>query len=234
MWQYNYSPELYHYGVMGMKWGVRRYQNKDGSLTAAGKKRQAKRDAAISRYEKTISRSQKEKDYSKKALEDIELNKKNSKYVKEKYYNDFADALADKQEYLTKNGEQLKDYEKLNKKQKKELTKDAIESYKHDLERAKNKIEVGQKAIKSVKNTPIWKTSYVESERKSNKMTAAGVLVGAALPVVGTYLITKKTGGTGFAVVGSLLYGSPFGAVAGGAAGMAIGDRLFKTRRYLD
>lgn len=31
--------ELMHYGVLGMKWGVRRYQNRDGSLTSAGKKR---------------------------------------------------------------------------------------------------------------------------------------------------------------------------------------------------
>lgn len=32
--------ELYHYGVMGMHWGIRRYQNPDGTLTPEGKRRQ--------------------------------------------------------------------------------------------------------------------------------------------------------------------------------------------------
>ncbi len=31
--------ELYHHGILGQKWGVRRYQNPDGSLTEEGKKR---------------------------------------------------------------------------------------------------------------------------------------------------------------------------------------------------
>lgn len=31
------SPEVYHHGVVGQKWGQRRYQNEDGSLTALGR-----------------------------------------------------------------------------------------------------------------------------------------------------------------------------------------------------
>lgn len=34
-----YSAELYHHGIKGQKWGVRRYQNDDGTLTSAGRQR---------------------------------------------------------------------------------------------------------------------------------------------------------------------------------------------------
>lgn len=41
MWQYNYNNAEYlqHYGILGMRWGIRRFQDKTGRLTAAGKKR---------------------------------------------------------------------------------------------------------------------------------------------------------------------------------------------------
>ena len=38
-WTCTRTNELQHHGIKGMKWGRRRYQNADGSLTAAGKKR---------------------------------------------------------------------------------------------------------------------------------------------------------------------------------------------------
>ncbi len=43
-----YESELYHHGILGQKWGVRRYQNEDGSYTEAGKKRYGKSSSSQS------------------------------------------------------------------------------------------------------------------------------------------------------------------------------------------
>ena len=106
MWEYNYVPdsyELYHHGVKGMKWGVRRYQNADGTLTPAGKKRDARwkkrnpkkaeraeklRDSVIESKKRAIATAKKNLKSDQKAastsLKDIDFEKEARKQLKDK------------------------------------------------------------------------------------------------------------------------------------------------------
>ena len=66
--------ELYHFGVKGMKWGVRRYQNEDGSLTSLGKKRDKMlSDRKVAKRNSTTSN---------KALRQYNANQRNAKSLK--------------------------------------------------------------------------------------------------------------------------------------------------------
>ena len=91
----DYYNGLCHHGIKGMKWGVRRYQNKDGSLTPAGKKRASKE------YKKYAVKTQEDlaKNYNKryvnaynKAAEDMNNG------LTEKYNSDYAKKLGTKAE----------------------------------------------------------------------------------------------------------------------------------------
>lgn len=83
-----YDDELFHHGTKGMKWGIRRFQNKDGSLTAAGKKRRSlgktihdykvnkKRKASLEKAREAKANKLKEEEKRKKAYEEGRLSPK--------------------------------------------------------------------------------------------------------------------------------------------------------------
>lgn len=69
--------ELYHHGILGMKWGVRRYQNKDGSLTNAGKQRyKSQLQADIASAAKVKSKSFPSTTYTNPSASSIAINVK--------------------------------------------------------------------------------------------------------------------------------------------------------------
>lgn len=93
------NDELYHHGILGQKWGVRRYQNKDGSLTERGKKR-ASRIAA--KEEKKFEKI--DKKYDKL------LNKAGDQDYKKKYAEEWKEKAVKKQEDQNKWKQVRRDY----------------------------------------------------------------------------------------------------------------------------
>lgn len=84
------NAELYHFGIKGQKWGIRRFQNKDGTRTAAGKRR---RKNYIAEGAKSIGSKIKNRKANKNQPADHDqlIKSTNAKYLY-KHRNELSDA----------------------------------------------------------------------------------------------------------------------------------------------
>lgn len=128
----NNNQYLQHWGIKGMKWGVRRYQNKDGSLTDAGKKRYYQ-EADAGHYDREGYNGTRYKT-TKKGKKDI-LYADAEKWAREDYTN--AKRLAEESSHMTNKLKQVTDKSMRNRpKAKMDLSKMSDEQMRKEINRA--------------------------------------------------------------------------------------------------
>lgn len=86
------NNELYHHGIKGMRWGIRRYQNPDGSLTPAGKKRLQQLDSEREALVGKKSSSSSEAGTEKKTIYDLSDEEIKNVSIRQQYIKNYLES----------------------------------------------------------------------------------------------------------------------------------------------
>lgn len=171
--------ELYHHGIKGMKWGVRRYQNYDGSYTKKGLARYKEAESEYDRarqakkQSKTTYKSQVDSAFKKyeDTLVDIEKPYKRGENLSSK---DYARMDAAEQEYKDAVAKAKSDY-----KQSRSEAKAQMKTAKNQMSNAYDKLKTDKMADEGKKLYKQGKT--ITGNTKVNQYAQVGVMVGATV-----------------------------------------------------
>ena len=160
MWEYN-TNYLCHYGSKGMKWGQRRWQNEDGSLTPAGRvhygygQKMNDKDSNDSSVTRKVK-----KDYNNLSDEEFRSKYQVSKDIYRKRVNKYGDPYMNSP--LAKAGKRLEEINKAKEKERQDKINKAKEYSKAKEEKRQDKINKAKEYSKA-------NTSAVLAEEKAEK-----------------------------------------------------------------
>ena len=205
------ESELKHHGIKGQKWGVRRFQNEDGTLTKAGKERYGKREEFIKKREGDIKSTNKSIKSDSKYLSKLEKEGINGSTFKSQLESWWDPDEKKRHFYNTRGNPDDVFYTK-------KEAYDALKEYtKYGIESNNDRIRKFRNEIETVKNTPITEKSFVDNIDAGKKATLA-TTAALSLTSYGAFI------GTGHFLLGTYLL-API-VVGSAVAGVKVGDKV--------